>query len=894
MALAPGDRLGPYEILGSIGRGGMGEVYRARDSRLERDVALKVIRDEGAADPERLARFRRETLAVAALNHPGILAIYDTGAHGEAPYAVMELLSGETLAERLQSGPLAPREACEIGARVADALAAAHAHGIVHRDVKPSNIFLTEDGQTKVLDFGIARMAPPDSSTTSASTLEQTSGALVGTAGYVSPEQVRGRQADARSDVFSLGAALYEAVTGRRAFAGSTPAETLSAVLSEDPAGYSETSRIPAELRRIVLRCLEKDPANRYQSARDLALDLRAWETGALGGAVAAELPGRRGRLAPILGAAGGALLFAAGFLLGTRVRPAGRSASPAPVARVALVLSPPLTVATAERPLFAISPDGTRLVYVADAQGRTKLVLRDLNSLEVRELPGTEDATGPFFSPDGQWIGFAGPDELRKLSLSGGAPESLRFIPPVSRGASWTFDGSIVYSPANTGGLNQMSAASGEEKTLVRPDYDRGEQAYRWPEILPGGKALLFTIYSGGENFDAASIALLRLDTGQKKTLARGGTSPRYCPTGHLVYARGGTLLAVPFDAGRMEVTGAAVPVLSGIRTEATGAAQYAFSSNGALLYLPGPSPNRPGFRIARVDRDGGVRQLAVEPAANYGVRFSPDGRRISYSKGDANQDVWILDLERGTETRLTPEASEEFDSVWSPDGRRMAYTSERRWETPKIFARDADGSGEEKLLWKGEDTVVSQAWSPDGRTLAFTALGPGKQWDVWTLDLERSSAKAFLASSYEEAEPDFSPDGRWIAYTSDESGRYEIYARPFPGPGAKVPISTSGGTEPAWGRDGKELFYRNGDRMMAVPVKLGPELAAGKPAVLFEKPGLLALPFREMRQYDVAPDGKSFVMIQIPDTRAPSADPILITNWFAELERKVSPAAR
>lgn len=893
MPLTAGEHVGPYEILGPLGRGGMGEVYRARDTRLQREVALKVIRDEGASDPQSLARFERETRVVAALQHPGILAIYDTGLHAGAPYAVMELLTGETLDERLQAGAIPEREASEIAARVADALAAAHTRGIVHRDVKPSNVFLTDDGQTRLLDFGIAQARrPAGAGETSDPTAAQTAGGLVGTAGYVSPEQIRGRDADARSDVFSLGATLFEALTGRRAFPGSTPAETLSAILTADPAEYAETARVSAGLRRILLRTLEKDPANRYQSARDLALDLRAFETGALAGPMAPSAPLRRGRR--LAGAIAAVLLLAGAFVLGTRVRQSRPPAASSPVTRAVLALSPPLTTSSAERPLFAISPDGRRLVYVADRGGRTSLYLRELDGLEERALPGTENATGPFFSPDGRSVAFFAANDLKKLTLGEGAPTTLQRVPPVSRGAAWGPDGSFVYSPVNTGGLVRLDPVTGKKTDLIQPDYEHGEHAYRWPAFLPDGRAVLFTIYAGGDNFDAASIAVVRLDTHARKVLARGGTSPGYSPTGHLIYARSGTLMAVSFDAERLEATGSATAVLSGVRTEGTGTAQYAFSRDGTLLYVPGASPNRPGLRVVRVDRSGRAEPLTRDTAAYGGPRFSPDGRRVSFTKGDANQDVWILDLERGTEARLTPEASEEFSAIWSPDGKRLAFTSERRAALPQIFVRDADGSGEEKLVRKGQDTAIGQSWFPDGKSFAFVELGRQGDWDIWSMDLAQGSARVILATPFDEAEPDVSPDGRWIAYASNESGRYEVYVRALSGRGERIAISTDGGREPVWARDGKELFYRNGDRLMTVPIRLGETLSAGRPAIQFEKTGFYFLPQVEARQYDVAPDGRSFVMIQVPGAQTPSPAPVLVTNWFAELASRTAGGGR
>ena len=891
MSLSAGERVGPYEILGPLGRGGMGEVYRARDSRLDRDVALKVIRDEGAGDPEAMARFRSETRAVAALNHPGILTIYDTGIHGGSPYAVMELLSGETLNERLQAGPLPEREASEIAARVADSLAAAHARTIVHRDVKPSNVFLTEDGQTKLLDFGIARMRRfPSGTDTSDPTTSATPEGLVGTAGYVSPEQVRGREADARSDVFSLGALLFETLTGRQAFAGATAAESLSAILTADPAQYAETSRLSPVLRRIVLRCLEKDPSNRYQSARDLALDLRAFETGALDRPTPAPETARSkaGRRIAALG--GGLLLLGAGLFLGSRLG-SGRSApGEGPVTRARLPLSPPLVATTAERPLFAISPNGARMVYVGDVEGRPQLILRELESLDVRVLPGTENATGPFFSPDGAWVGFLAGTHLKKIALSGGTPVALGTVSPVVRGASWGPDDRIALSPGNTHGLVLRSASTGEQQRLLWPDYERGELAYFCPEFLPGGRSLLFVINRGGDDFETASIAALRLDTGEKKILLRGGTSPRYSPTGHLVYARGGVIVAAPFDAQKLEMTGPSIPLLTGVRTEGTGVAQFAFSANGILAYLPGPTPNRVPYRLVRVDRQGNLQPLDFAAADYYGPRFSPDGKRLAVGKGEVNQDVWVADLERGTITRLTPETSEEFDPVWSPDGKRIAYSTDRRSLEPQVFLRASDGSGDEKLLGKRETALFPQAWSADGRHLVLGEVLPETGWNIWTLDLEGADEpRPFLVTRDTEAQPDLSPDGRWIAYVSDESGRLEVYARPLPGPGAKVQISAEGGKEPAWSRDGREIFFRNGDRMMSAPVKTGMELQVGRPTTLFSVPGLLTLPFLEFRQYDAAPDGQSFVMLQVPPA-PPTEAPVLVSNWFTELERKTA----
>jgi serine/threonine protein kinase len=887
MPLAVGERLGPYEILGPLGHGGMGEVYRARDTRLRREVAVKVLREAIANDPDSLSRFRRETNAVAALNHPNILAIHDAGEQAGVPYAVTELLDGETLADRLAAGPLPSRRAAEIASQVADGLSAAHEKGIFHRDVKPANVFLTRDGRTKILDFGIARIeaAAPLADAAGMTTQEASSRLLIGTVPYMSPEQLRGQPADGRSDIFALGAVLYEMLTGRSAFGRAAPAETISAILREDPMADRETAGLPPTLGRLLSRCLEKEPSDRYQSARDLFLDLRAF-----GGEPSKTEPValEKRRASParfVVAAALGLVLLFAGLFAGSRLGPVKRVAqTTTPVMELILPLDPQLTASVSERPAFALSPDGDRLVYCAERDGRRRLFARGMDRPEAVPLPGTEYADGPFFSPDGQWVGFFAGDRMKKVALAGGNPAVLASVPPVTRGAVWTPQDTILYSPSNTAGLERVTANGGASQSFLAPKYESGQFAYRWPESFAGGRALLFAIYTGGNDFDDALIALRRMDDGEPRIILRGGTNPRYSAAGYIVFARGGAVLAAPFD-GR-DVTGTPVTIVRGVRVESTGVAQFALSGS-TLLYMPGAvSPEH--WEPVWVDRSGRIQPLFEKPGDLYGPRFSPDGKRIAFSRGDANQDVWIADVDRGTLTRVTLEPSEEFDPIWSPDGTRIAYASERRSLPPQVFSRPADGSGDEKLLWKSEDALFPQSWAPDGTAIACLRIRPDGGSDIWILPTDGNRRPTpFVATPFLEAQPEFSPDGRWIAYASNESGRFEVYARPYPGPGGKLQASNDGGFEPVWSRDGKELFYRSGPKMMAVTVQPG---SFGKPVMIFEQSGLYREPNLERRLYDVAPDGSRFVMLRaIADESPPQLR--VLTGW-TKLARQPKPA--
>jgi eukaryotic-like serine/threonine-protein kinase len=675
-------------------------------------------------------------------------------------------------------------------------------------------------------------------------------------------------------------------LTGRKAFARAAPAETISAVLREDPMAAGEATGLPPVLGQLLSRCLEKEPSDRYQSARDLFLDLRAFAAAPTKTELAAAGARRAGPARLAVVAAAGLVLFLSGLFAGSRLGRGNRATTrgATPVMDLVLPLDPPLSATVSERSAFALSPDGARLVYCAERDGRRRLFVREMDRLEAVALPGTEDADGPFFSPDGQWVGFIAGDRMKKTALAGGNPSVLLRVPPVTRGAVWTPQNTILYSPSNTAGLEQVSAEGGSSHSFLAPKYEGGQFAYRWPDVLAGGRALLFAIYTGGNDFDDALIALCRMDDGEPKIVLHGGTNPRYSTEGYILFARGGAILAVPFDGS--EVTGTPVMILRSVRVESTGVAQFALSGN-TLVYAPG-TVSSAHWEPVWVDRGGRVQPLFEQPGDFYGARFSPDGNRIAFSRGDANQDVWIADVARGTLTRVTLEPSEEFDPVWSPDGTRIAYGSERQSLMPQVFSRPADGSGTETLLWKSEDPVFPQSWSPDGTAIACLRIRNDNS-DVWILPTDGNLRPTpLLETPFAEVQPEFSPDGRWIAYASNESGRFEVFVRPYPGPGGKIQVSNEGGFEPAWRRDGKELFYRSGAKMMSAAVRPGSANPFGKPVTIFEKSGLYSEPNLERRLYDVAPDGTRFVMLRaIPVDTPPQLR--VLTGW-TELARRAT----
>jgi len=695
MPLSPGARLGPYEILSPLGEGGMGEVYRARDPRLGREIAIKVLPAELSSERERLARFEQEARSASALNHPNIVTIYEIGQADSSPYIAMELVEGRTLRELLAAGPLPLRKTLGIAAQVAGGLSRAHEAGIVHRDLKPENLMVSKDELVKILDFGLAKLVAPASGALSGMPTvardDTRPGTVLGTVGYMSPEQASGQPLDFRSDQFSLGSILYEMATGKRAFSRGTAAETLSAIIREEPEPVSSVNpQVPAPFRWIVERCHAKDPEERYASTRDLARDLanvREHISEVSGGEAAVPAAARR-RSRERLAWSVAALLLVAG-LAAVFVALRWKSTAPLtqPLTRLTLTLPPEEFVTETATPVLALSPDGTKLVYSGYRRGeKRRLYLRPMDRFEATPIPGTEGGTGPFFSPDGEWVGFWADRKLKKVSLAGGSPLTLCDA-PAFRGASWGEGGTILFAPLPQGGLSRISAEGGKPKAFTSPDPKKNEMTHRWPQILPGGKAALFTINSLTGDYDQARIGVVSLDTGERRTVLEGGTDARYVPTGHLVYSRGGSILAVPFDLKRLDVTGPPAPITDDVRIVGpAGFALFSHSNDGSLVYL-GKNPKALERGLVWVDRKGTARPF-TEARRDYSEpRLSPDGQRLAIVVGDrASWDIWMYELARGVWSRLTL-GGLNWGPVWARDGNRLAFASNRNGPVNVFF---------------------------------------------------------------------------------------------------------------------------------------------------------------------------------------------------------------
>ena len=940
-------RVGVYDIVAPLGAGGMGEVYRARDTKLGREVALKVLPAAFSDDGERMARFAREARLLAALNHPHIAAIYGLEESGGVRAIAMELVDGEELSTLIARGgsragagsdgdrganvagglganvlggrgfsrgvgaagiPLA--EALGLARQIADALEAAHEKGIIHRDLKPANVRVTRDGQVKVLDFGLAKALDPtggeaevsEGATVTATLTRQ--GVVMGTAGYMSPEQARGQVVDGRADIWAFGCVLFEMLTGQRVFRGATFSDTLAQVLEREPDWAALPGTVPPGVRQLLRRCLQKDPKRRLRHIADARLEI----DDALAGPAPADAPS-----SPTGGIASKPpwqrirtfWIFATGIATAAAALSIwwGRGGPPpaAPQAVHVQIATPFLSLFN--ECLGTISPDGSRFVYVGERDHVRQLYLRDMAASDPAPLAGTEGGMCPFFSADGQSIGFWADRKLKTLALSGGAPAAIYDTPldpqlgDLPLRATWGADGWILFASVEAGGRGvvlRIRAGGGAPERLARADVKQGEYYVFQPEMLPDGETLLFTSTKVGMNTWALVVQSTK--TGARRVLLDGASSAHFVPTGHLLYEQAGKLLAAPFDSSRLEFTGKPVALLDGLGQNVPWGSDYVVSENGTLAFFHRTGQQTPST-LVWVDRTGRDQPMTQTRRWFAGVQLSPDGRKLATWLNDDRQ-VWVLDIERNLLSRVTTEDSS-YWNVWSADGRRIAFNTVRA-DSPgtSIFWQVADGSKPAERLTKTELLQQPRGFTPDGTLLIYQEQDPMTAYDIGVLPMEKGGQpRKLLNTRFNEFQPRLSPDGRWLAYVSDESGQDEVYVRPFPAMDVKWQVSNGGGLEPAWTRDGRELFYRTtrspslGTTLMAVAISTTKGFQAEAPKRLFEGPYDMVPVYGQ--EYDVSPDGKRFAMIKFEPPQSPSHLEVVL-NWFEELKRRVPVQAR
>jgi hypothetical protein len=913
-----GRRLSEYEVQEWIGAGGMGEVYRARDVKLGRDVAIKMLPAFLAGDRDRSERFKREAKILATLNHPHIGAIYALEESDGVLGLVLELVDGPTLADRLTAGPLPIPEALAMGRQTADALDAAHAKGIIHRDLKPANIKLSSNGVVKVLDFGLAKAAvePIDSSATGRPTVDLTrDGVVLGTASYMSPEQARGLAVDTRTDIWAFGCVLYEALTGRRAFHGNTFADCFAAILEREPDWSALPSSTPPGIVGLLQRCLDKDAQRRLREIKDARRELESAMARRSRPAILVARFASIARQVPRAAYVGAVAVLVVAAGVGAR---AVRQMTAKPQL-IEIGLATDEFIAPTHSSELALSPDGTLIAYAsmkamgampgmnASMSGGSstgmsdsmpamsmseQIYVRPLGQNRAKPIGGAL-GSAPFFSPDGKWLGFwhAPSGTLRKVALTGGAPIKICSAISGIAGGAWGPDDSIVFAWFD---LFSVPASGGTPKLLMKVDEQRGERFFRHPAFLPSGKAVLFTVgLADNYSYDDANIGVLSLVTGEKKILIEGGSSAKYSPSGHLIYARGGKLFAVAFDPVNLQVIGQPFPVVDGVFMSAnTGMAAYSISSNGRLLYASGPVER--GARVpVWVDRKGRATALPLPPRSYLHPKLSPDERQLAVEVEGAAHDIFAYDLARGALTKMSFDGASHWP-LWTPDGRRLTY---RSWKTGTMtmWWMPADRSGAPELLTKIGSMQSPESWTPDGTTLAFTQMDdPESGSDIYILSRDGNrTPRPLIRTKFSEGSPKFSPDGKWLAYSSNESGRPEVYATTFPGPGPTIQLSTEGGTDPVWRRDGKELYYRHGDQMMAVAASSGTASGFAKPNALWEAHYLAGVGSScgmsgpTSANYDVTADGERFLMIEDKSEVLECKLLHVVTNWSRELLR-------
>ena len=897
MALPLGTRIGPYEVTALLGAGGMGQVYRAIDTNLKRAVALKVLPESVVADPERIARFQREAEVLAALNHPNIAAIYGLERSDGTTALILELVEGPTLAERIARGPIHVDEALLIAKQIASALEAAHELGIIHRDLKPANVKVRSDGVMKVLDFGLAKVVESaesaldaSQSPTITSPAKTRTGVILGTAAYMSPEQARGKTVDKRTDIWAFGCVLYEMLTGRRAFAGGTVSDIIARILERDPDWQLLPKRTPANVCRLLQRCFEKDPKRRLRDIGDTRVELEETVPAPLLASAASttvlNASPRRVALWYVVAAATLSALIATIAVWNLKPVPAT-----APQLEARFTLPVPTGVRLPDGSFgsgLTISPNDRHIAFVGRRGAAAQLYLRTIQDAETKALPETQGAANPFFSPDSRWLAFFADGKLKKVPTNGGLPVVVCDASS-SRGGFWSENGTIVFSPQSRGnGIFQVSADGGAAKQVTTLDTGRGETSHRLPELLPGGETVLFTAY--GATYQDVSIVAQSLKTGGRRVLIEGASLPHYASTGHLLYVQPklpGTVMAVSFDPERLTLTGTPVPVVEGVLTDRGDYAHWSFSGSGMLVYAPGGYQERQ-YNLVFVDRKGVAAPVGAPPQRPYHFpRLSPDSRRVVVTLQGIQNTLWTYDLSGGAFNRLTFEGNNEW-ATWTPDGKRVTYASNRA-EPWRLFWKPSDGSGKEEMLLardKGDQQPYS--WSSDGRTLIYQDAAPTTGQDIWMLPIDGDrQPRPLLQTPASEVDARLSPDGRWLAYASDESGRHEVYVMPLKGSGGKWQMSADGGREPIWAHNGRELFYRSGEKMMAVEVITQPTFQASTSRLLFQ--GSYERTATISPEYDVTADGQRFLMVQPLEQRSPSTEFNVVLNWFEELKRLV-----
>jgi serine/threonine protein kinase len=863
-----------YKILEKLGGGGMGIVYKAHDTKLNRTVALKFLRPHALGSEEEKIRFYHEALAAASLSHPNICTIHEIDDTHEQTFIVMEYIKGETLKEKISRGPLKLKEVIDIGIKIAEGLNEAHNKMMIHRDIKSANIMVTANNQVKIMDFGLAKLPGCTQLTKTDST--------VGTISYMSPEQVRGEKVDYRSDIWSLGVVLYEMICGHLPFQGDYEQAVIYNILNEEPEPLTVLrTNVPRELEHIINKLLAKAPENRYQHLDELPVDLKAIDLSLsrkskISGKVdsenmvqksAAEQKRKNWKMNILLITLTAVIFSTASWLLKPQIEK--------PVIKFTHSLSPG-DILPNDR--LVISPDGTKIIYGATTAGVTKLYLRKIDQIEAIPIDNTEDALGPFVSPDSRELYFFADNKLKKVSIEGGSVHTLCDILWYYTSGTVGQDGTIIFACDDIG-LLYISPSGGHPEIILEPDSGKSSTSYRHPEMLPGDKAFLYTTWEG-DSYNEANIAVYSMESGKSETLIKGGTQPFYSPTGHILFGRSDCYWAVPFDTKRLKIVGPEVPVFKGISIHPNGSAEFKLSTNGILVYIPSliTGDNR---TMVLVNRNGDETPLTnIKDSYNH-PRISPNGERVLYN---INEKIWIFDVVRDIQTPLTSGGTIDRFPSWTPDNKKVTFQSYRS-NFYNIYWKRIDGIGEAELLVSSENIQAGGSWSKDGTLFAYYEVHPTTQRDIWVYTTRDCTATPFLNTPYDESTPALSPDGKWIAYTSNKTGQYEIYISPYPGPGSGERISTQGGDQAVWAPDGRELFYREGNKLVGVSIETQPSLKIGVPALLFERPYLFD---SRNTQYDIYPDGNRFLMIKSEESTGNKI--YIVVNWFEMLKDQVA----